>query len=348
MKHGGDLLSYEGEFSGELVDYSSNINPLGPPELLKEKIDLEYDKLLAYPDIKYRKLKEAVGKYLKCSEENILVGNGAMEIIDLFNLISTRVITMSPAFSEYSLRARVHGKDYLEIGYREDFSLDMDRLEKEVKEGDLIIIGNPNNPTGLRLEKEELLSLYRMVSERKAYLVLDEAFFEFVPDDYDSIEVFKEYDYKNIGIIRAATKFFAIPGIRLGYGCVSKEMASYMSEKQLTWSVNVFAEIAGRYIFEDQAYIERSKSYIEEERNFLLSNLKEIEGLEPYKSLTNYILIKLLNKNEEEVFKALVKKGFVVRKCSSFKVLGNNHIRIAVKDRKNNERLIKALKEIEL
>lgn len=348
MKHGGDLLSYEDKFEGELVDYSSNINPLGPPQGLKDKLLEDYDQILSYPDIQYRKLRASIAGYLNCPPDNVLVGNGAMEIIDLFNLISERVITMSPAFSEYSLRAKIHGKEYLEIPYREDFSLDMDRIKAEIREKDLIILGNPNNPTGLRLEKEELLEVYKIVREKNAYLVLDEAFFEFVPFDYDSIDLFSQYDYENVGIIRAATKFFAIPGIRLGYGCVSEKMADYIREKALTWSVNCFAEIAGRHIFLDKDYIKQSKEYITRERDFMLASLEEIKGIKPYKTLTNYILIRLLNKNEDEVFEDLVKKGFVVRKCSSFKVLGNDHIRIAIKDRKNNEGILKAFREIDL
>lgn len=346
MKHGGDLLSYENEFDGELVDYSSNINPLGPPVGLKEKLMGEYDNVLSYPDIQYRKLRKSIGDYLNCDMENILVGNGAMEIIDLFNLMAKRVITMSPAFSEYSLRAKIHNKEYLELNYDENFNVDIDILSKEIKEDDLIILGNPNNPTGLRIEKNLLLDIYKLIRERNAYLVLDEAFFEFVPKDYDSIELFKEYGYENIGIIRAATKFFAIPGIRLGYGCVSLKMAKLIKEKALTWSVNSFAETAGRYIFKDEKYIIDSKKYIEEEREYMLSNLGKIQGIKVYKTLTNYILIELLNKNEEEIFEEFLKSGFVVRKCSSFKVLGNNHIRIAIKDRSNNERLLEVFKKI--
>lgn len=348
MKHGGDLLTYEDKFDGELIDYSSNINPLGPPEIIKEKILEEYDSIVSYPDIHYRKLRKSVGDYLNCRPENVLVGNGAMEVIDLFCLLAKRVITTSPAFSEYSLRARIHGREYLEINYNDDFSINLEEFERNIGRDDLIILGNPNNPTGLRIEKDILLEIYSLVRARGAFLLLDEAFFEFVPRDYDSIELFRDYDYENVGIIRAATKFFAIPGLRLGYGCVNEDLAKRLRERALTWSVNCFAEIAGRYIFQEQDYIERSKAYIANERSFMLESLEDIKGLKAFTTSTNYILIKLLNKNEEEVFQELLKHGFVVRKCSSFRSLGQNHIRIAIKDRDNNERLLRALKTIDL
>ncbi len=346
MKHGGDLLTYKDKFHGELIDYSSNINPLGTPPNLEAKIMENFSTVTSYPDIKYRELKKSVGKYLGCEISNVVVGNGAMEIIDLFNLISKRVLTLSPAFSEYSFRAKIHNKEYLELKYKEDFTIDMEELEANIRKDDLIILGNPNNPTGMRIPKDELIGIYELVKMREAYLVLDEAFFEFVPEDYDSIEIFREYGYENIGIIRAATKFFGMPGIRLGYGCVSKEMVEILDEKAVTWSVNCFADIAGRYIFDEKEYIEKSKAYIACEREFMLKQLKDIDGLYIYNTLTNYILIKLKNRDEEEVFEEFLKYGFVIRKCSSFKVLGDNHIRIAIKDRENNMKILDAFKQI--
>ncbi len=346
MIHGGDLLSYSHMYDGELIDFSSNINPLGVPKGLKEHLFRNFDEVEKYPDIKYRKLKSSIAKYLGANEKNILVGNGAMEIIDIFNLIANRVITTSPAFSEYKLRAKVHGKEYLEINYDNEFKLNLPAFEKQIKAGDLIIIGNPNNPTGLRLTKEELLTLYDLTISRGAYLLLDEAFFEFAPDDYDSIKIFKKRNFTNVCIIRAATKFFAIPGLRLGYGCAGLDIVEKIEEKSLTWSVNTLAALAGEYIFNQRDYIEESKKYIEREREFLLGELKKIEGIRVYKSHTNYILIKLDNRDEDYAFNEFIKNGILIRKCSSFKTLGKNHIRVAIKDRDKNLDLVKAFNKI--
>lgn len=345
MKHGGDLISYKDYYQGELVDYSSNINPIGPPQGLKEKILENFHSIEAYPDIKYRELKRSLSEYLGSSEENILVGNGAVEIIDIFTNLAERVVLMTPCFGEYEERALVHKKEVLSIPYREDFSIDLDKLKENLKEGDLLILGNPNNPDGLRIEKNILLDLYKLVRKRQAKLLLDEAFFEFVPKDYDSLDLFREYNYESIGIIRAATKFFAIPGLRLGYGVTSLKLKEEVKTYQLPWSVNALANIAGQYIFEDKAYIKNSKDYIEAERNYMLGELNEIPGISPYKTHTNYILIKLLKYNEEYIFERLLKEGFLIRKCRSFKELGDNHIRIAIKDRKNNEKIIEAIKK---
>lgn len=346
MIHGGDTLSYKDYYKGDLVDYSSNINPLGVPEGLYEELIEGFYTLRSYPDIQYRKLKDSISKYLSCKPENVMVGNGAVEIIDNFIISAKRVLVFTPSFAEYELRALVHGKDLEYIAYNEKFEIDLKELESKIRKDDLLILGNPNNPTGLRIEEKSLKDIYRLVNDHKAYLLLDEAFYEFCPEDYDSIELFKAYEYENVGIIRAATKFFALPGIRLGYGCASIEKVEEIKKIELPWSVNALGDIAGQFIFKDKAYIERSKEYIEEERNYLLSSLRKIKDIEVYHTHTNYILIKLKKWQEEEVFKHFLNRGIVIRKCSSFIGLAKNHIRVAIKDRENNERLLKAFEEL--
>lgn len=345
MEHGADLLTYKNEYDGELIDYSSNINPLGPPKGLKEVIMDSLDALTTYPDIKYRNLKQSISIYLKCEKENVLVGNGAVEIINNFIIPANRVIVVQPSFSEYEKRAIANGKEVVKINYKDDFSIDLDSL-KGIQKDDLLILGNPNNPTGLRISKDELISIYNLVKLNGGFLLLDEAFFEFCPEDYDSIQIFKEFNYEGIGIIRAATKFFALPGIRLGYGCTSIEKAQEIQKIEQPWSVNSIADAAGQFIFKDEEYIKESKRYIESERNFLLNELSKIEGINVYKTATNYILIKLINWNEEYVFNFFLKNGILIRKCTSFEGLDKDHIRVAIKDRENNQRLIDVFKKV--
>lgn len=346
MEHGGDLLTYESYYKGQLIDFSSNINPLGTPEGLEKVLIGSFKTLESYPDIKYRKLKSSIGKYLNCSEENVLVGNGAVEVINNFIIPAKRLVLMTPAFSEYEKRAIAHGKEVIKTPYKEDFSIDLEQLENRLKDEDLLILGNPNNPTGLRIDQDILLKIYKLVKSKNAYLLLDEAFYEFCPEDYDSIEIFKKFQYENIGIIRAATKFFALPGIRLGYGCASKKKVVELSNIELPWSVNALADIAGQYIFDDESYIRTSKAYIEKERNYLLSELWKIEAITPYNTHTNYILIHLHNWDEDYVFNFFLEEGLVIRKCSSFVELGKDHIRVAIKDRENNQRLINCFNKL--
>ena len=347
MEHGGDLLSYEKYYDGELIDYSSNINPLGPPKGLEKVLIDSFKNLESYPDIKYRRLKKSIANYLNCEEDNTIVGNGAVEVIDNFIILANRVVVCTPSFSEYEKRARVHGKEVIRIPYNLDFTIDILNIGNKIQKNDLIILGNPNNPTGLRIDKIELIMLYNVIKKSGAYLLLDEAFFEFCPSDYDSIELFRQTNYENLGIIRAATKFFALPGIRLGYGCTSRLLAENISKIELPWSINSLAEAAGNFIFNDKKYIEESKRCIEKERKYMLQELSKLNYIKVFHTETNYILIKLLKWNEEYIFNFFLKRGIVIRKCSSFIGFNDSYIRVAIKSRENNIRLIEIFNELE-
>lgn len=348
MEHGGDLITYKDRYKGDLIDFSSNINPLGLVDGLEEELIKGFKRLNTYPDIKYRQLKDELSNYLNCKSENVLVGNGAVELINDFIIDAERVVVFQPSFSEYEKRALANKKLVKSLFYQRDFSIDLKKIERELIKGDLLILGNPNNPTGLRIEKEKLLEIYNIVRKKEAFLLLDEAFYEFSPVDYDSIELFKKESYKNLGIIRAATKFFSLPGIRLGYGCASIEKVNEIKKIELPWSVNTLADLAGRFIFKDKAFIKKSKDYIEIERKFLLKELKNIRGIRAFHTHSNYILIKLLDYREEEIFERFLKDGILVRKCSSFEGLDGGHIRIAIKNRSSNERLVDVFKKLEM
>lgn len=346
MEHGG-VLSYKKK-DEVLIDFSSNINPLTAPKSLKKALSASFNNLLVYPDIRYRSLKKVTAQYLKCRPENIVLGNGAVEIIDNFCSMFKRVVLCTPCFSEYGLRALVHNKPVLELPYLPDFLPDIAGLKKKLRAGDLLILGNPNNPTGLRIEKTALLKIYSLVKKAGAFLLLDEAFYEFCPPDYDSIALFKKEGYKNICIIRAATKFFGLPGIRLGYACTSTDTAAALSKIEMAWHINAFAEAAAPAIFFDEDFIAKSKAYIQKERVFLLENIEkygtsgEIK-LQAYKSQCNFILLKVLNAKDTDALKFFEKKGILIRTCSSFKTLGDNHIRIAVRSHKDNCKFINAI-----
>ncbi len=347
MKHGGDLLSYEKYYDGDLIDYSSNINPLGPPLGLEDHLSTSYKNLSIYPDIKYRHLKKSISTYLKCQTKNIILGNGAVELIDNLIYLAQRVLVFLPSFLEYEKRAQIQGKEIVYINYSEDFTIDIKEIERKIKKGDLLILGNPNNPTGLRIDQVKLREIYQLTRKINAFLVLDEAFFEFCPKDYDSIEVFKDYEYESLAIIRAATKFFGLPGIRLGYGCTSKKIAKEIENIQLPWSINSYAEASSKVIFSDDKYIRESKAFMENERNFIQEELFKLKKIKIYPSETNFILIKLLKFDEDFVFNYFLERGILIRKCSSFRGLDNTYIRIAIKTRKENTKLLNIFMELE-
>jgi threonine-phosphate decarboxylase len=343
MKHGGDIQSFKHLYGGEILDYSSNINPLGPPENLRDVFAKAFEDINLYPDIKYRELKDQIGKYLGCQDKEVIVGNGAVEIINNVSLMFKRVVVFTPCFIEYIERPEVLGREVVKLKLNESFEIDENLLEENIAEGDLIILGNPNNPTGKRIAKEKLLRIHEIVEKKKAFLLLDEAFYEFCPDDYNSIEMF--YGSRNVCVIRAATKFFALPGIRLGYAYGTGDMVARYNKIALPWCINTFADYAGREIFKEADYIKESKRLIGNQREYMISELNRIDYLKAFDTDCNFVLVKLLRGTEEDMFSYMIGRGVLVRKASSFVGLDNTFIRLAIKDYDKNSYVINCLRE---
>ncbi|MDO5714279.1 MAG: histidinol-phosphate transaminase [Tissierellia bacterium] len=345
MRHGGDITTYSKLYQNELIDFSSNINPLGYPKGLKEFWKKHMNEGIKYPDIKYRKLKSHIAHYLHCNEDEVLVGNGAMEILDAVYNLCQNVEICYPSFGEYLDRAKIRKLNVTSIPLKDDLTVDMKLLDETLQENTIFILGNPNNPTGYRLEKDKLLKIYQMVREREGLLVLDEVFFEFCDYDYDSIELFRAYEFERVVIIRAATKYFALPGVRLGYACTNKRLIEELNKIILPWNVNIFADLAGQYIFNQEVYMEDSKKWIRSEREYVTTELEKLPGIKVYPGDCNFLLIQLQNHLEEEVLTFFLERGILIRTCSSFQGLGNNHIRIAIKGRDDNNKLLEVFRE---
>ncbi len=340
MKHGGDLLSYQHLYDGELLDFSSNINPLGYPKALDEALRNGLQTLTAYPDIHYRGLRRAIGDYLDCAPDEVIVGNGSVEILDYFCRRGKRIVICAPCFIEYSERAHLYHTPVVSVPLPEDFVLSAELFAPILAPDDVLLLGNPNNPTGRLIPHSELIRLQQIAEERSALLVLDEAFFEFCDAGYDSIRLFREKS--NVCVIRAATKFFGLPGIRLGYGWAAPEIAREFEQQALPWSVNTLADIAGQTIFSDTDYIQSAKAYMRQERQFLYSELSAFPGMRVFPTDANFLLLKLLTTTEQDAFDWCLTRGIVIRKASTFEGLDDTFIRVAIKDHASNARLVAA------
>lgn len=350
FEHGGDIYT-EGLLKGrELIDFSSNINPLGVPKSFINKMEEGVKALTRYPDIEYRELKKAICSYIQRSfinEENIVLGNGAAEVIDLAIGSYKQVMIIVPSFGEYEKSAAKAGVK-IEYSYlKDDMTINYEDVLLKVRELNIeaLIIANPNNPNGAIIDKEKFKTIMESCSERDITIIIDEAFIEFTGSSgnsfIDELEV-----YNNIFIIRALTKFFALPGIRFGYG-VSKNMKliNCIKQKQNPWNINCFAETAAKYVLKDKPYIMESLSWIREELPYLLRELEEVDIIEKvYESKCNFILCKLKDISCQELYDYCIGRGIAIRKSSNFKGLDDSFVRFAVKDRDNNNRLLEVLK----
>lgn len=362
--HGGNIYKIFREKNiDKILDYSSNINPYGLPENLKKEIFEKLFVLERYPDPDYIELREKIAEKNNLNIENIIVGNGATEIIFLFMKILSpkKVLIVSPTFGEYerAIKASTLANDNLEINYfelkeAENFVLNIKNLETELENNyDLLILCNPNNPTGQFLKLKKLEEILKICEQKNTKLFVDEAFVEFVEDWENESIINSKENKENLFVIRAFTKFFAIPGLRLGYGiCFNKNLLKKMLEKKEPWSVNNIADLAGQTVLDDENYIQKTKEWIKDQKKYMYENLNKIKGLRAYKTEVNFILLKiednLLEKglDVKNLRKKMLEKGILIRDASNFIYLDKHYFRLAIKDKLNNEKVIETLTSI--
>ena len=362
--HGGNIYKIFREKNiDKILDYSSNINPYGLPENLKKEIFEKVFVLERYPDPDYIELREKIAEKNNLNIENIIVGNGATEIIFLFMKILSpkKVLIVSPTFGEYerAIKASTLANDSLEINYfelkeTENFVLNVKNLETELENNyDLLILCNPNNPTGQFLKLKKLEEILKICEQKNTKLFIDEAFVEFVEDWENESIINSKENKENLFVIRAFTKFFAIPGLRLGYGiCFNNNLLKKMLEKKEPWSVNNIADLAGKTVLDDENYIQKTKEWIKDQKKYMYENLNKIEGLRAYKTEVNFILLKiednLLKKglDVKNLRKKMLEKGILIRDASNFIYLNKHYFRLAIKDKLNNEKVIETLTSI--
>lgn len=335
--HGANIFKYSK--SGDLLDFSSNINPYGPTERVKNNIREHLDLIARYPDVSYRKLFDVLEKYLGVDKTHISLGNGAMEVIDATISLYENIVIFEPAFMEYEIRANVQKKNIKKINLDSSFKPNVHDLDFDL-ENTLVIITSPHNPSGVSLSKKEFDEIYEKVSNNGGAILMDEAFHEFSSVDYDLAKEISKY--KNLFVVRAATKFFSLPGLRLGY--LVSNFKNDIDNHIPTWSVSSLVENLGEDLLLDEEFIISSKAKLAKSRDKLFSELQKIDGIHPLPSDANYILIKT-DFDNEMLFQNLLKKGILVRMCDNYANLGHQYIRVAVKKDEDNEKLLKALKE---
>ena len=351
--HGGDI--YRNHIS---MDFSINVNPLGIPAKVKQALYDAVERCHEYPDIRSEQLTDVVSNILAVPKEYLLFGNGASELFMAIVHALRPVKTMIPvpSFYGYEYAAESSGSDVVFYPMKEDeqFCLTEDFFECLTEDVDLLFLANPNNPTGKLLSKDYLIKLLLLCREKGIYVVLDECFIEFCGSEHSIIAEIKKFD--NLLLVRAFTKIFAIPGVRLGYlVCSNKELLVKVRKQLPEWNLSVFAQTAGIACAKQlaygeniadpinaQSYIEKTIECIQTERMYMTEKLEKL-GVCVVPSDTNFILIK----TELDLYEKLLKQGILIRDCSNFRGLTKGYYRIAIKTREENDRFLEVLGELE-
>lgn len=337
--HGGDIYNNHVK-----IDFSVNTNPLGVPERVKMAMHEAVGHSNQYPDIRAAKLRLAVSRMLEAPEEYLLFGNGTSELFlaIIHGIMPKKTVIPVPSFSGYEYAARAGGGEiiFYETKEEEYFAITGELYGFLPDDVDLIFLSNPNNPTGRLTDRELLRKLLGLCRDRGMYVVLDESFNGFCGKEFSMLPEVEEFE--NLILVRALTKIFSIPGVRLGYLICSNRELRHTIQRQLPeWNLSCFAQAAGCACATQLEFAAIASYIVQNERCFLEKGLKEME-FQVFPSEANFILFY----SEKRLYEPLLERGLLIRDCSNFRGLRQGFYRVAVKTRKENKLLLKAIREI--
>ncbi|MGG5461737.1 threonine-phosphate decarboxylase CobD [Clostridium sp. B9] len=348
LGHGGNVEEIKRIYNmDKILDFSANINPMGMSDKVHKAMTYALNEIERYPDITYFELKKAISIYENCNSEELVLGNGAAEVI--FNIARAlkpkSSLLIAPTFSEYEDALNSVGCKISHYLLKDKYSLDSDFLNEINSDIDILFLCNPNNPTGALIEKDLSLKILEKARDNGCTVVFDESFLDFVKDG-EKYTLTKELnEFNNLIIVKSLTKLFAFPGIRLGYGLSgNSEYIEEINKVSTPWSVNTVADYAGRQALEEKEYIKESIEYIEKENKFLYEEINKIKNIKIFKGAVNFLFFEI--KKEIDLRGELLKKGILIRSCCNYIGLNKRFYRIAVRTREENLELLKELKAI--
>ena len=330
-----------------VIDFSSNVNPLGCHPGVRRYLKKHLDSISEYPDPNSTDLRANLAWFTGVPKKQIVVGNGATEIIynfcKTFLNKKTRVLIPIPTFSEYEVSAKLCD---CKISFFKtmDLSKNLQKFIMKIPRNGCVFICNPNNPTGILITKNEILKIIAAAKKKSTIVFVDETFIELVPGNDESV-IKHIKNFENLFILRSLTKSFGLAGIRIGYGVGSSQIIEPLQKIKIPWNVSNLAQRAASAAICYHPFLDKTCKLIKKEKNFISSNLAKSKKFVCYTSATNFLLVKTKTKSKF-LQKKLLKQKILIRDCSTFRGLNQNYIRIAVKTRKENIKLLKALEVI--
>ncbi len=347
LNHGGHirlLAQQAGRPVEKLIDFSANINPLGPPESFRAVASRALERIVHYPDPDSAELIDALSSAWDVPPQQILVGNGSTEILYALarSLDARRAVIPVPSYADYATAAGLAGLDIETLALEEtdDFQPDFDRLAQRLQGDEVVLLGQPNNPTGLCFDPGKFRTF--AAEHPTSLFVVDEAFIDFVA----GVESLVRDVADNVVVLRSLTKFYAMPGLRLGAAVAPEALAQTIGRQMMPWSVNTLAQAVGTAALQDEPYAEATRRLVDEQRKALSAQLSEMPELHVYPGQANYLLVRLDREDLDAPALAdrLLQDGIAIRVCDNYEGLDRRFFRVAVRDQQENKRLIEALR----
>lgn len=355
--HGSDLEKIEEIYhikKEDITSFSANVNPLGISPLLRETLAKHVDAITNYPDRDYTQLRKSICAYTGANFENIIVGNGSTELISLF--IQTthpkKALILGPTYSEYEREISLEGGHTLYYPLKEEnnFQMDVEDFCRQLNDSlDLLVLCNPNNPTSTAVARKDMRKILDCALQHGISVMVDETYEEFTPEGSKISSIPLTNNYNNLIVLRGISKFFAAPGLRLGYAVTGNpDLLKYINTKKNPWTINSLAEIAGCIMFSDKDYIDKTKALITGERQRMYETLSSWKTVKVYPSCTNFLLVRILREDvtSDMVFDHCIRKGLMIRDCATFPFLDSSYIRFCVMSPEKNDELLEAFREV--
>lgn len=348
--HGSDVDAVAAFFHiapSDMVSFAANVNPLGISPRLREQLAANIDVITTYPQRDYGALRSAIGNYVNVSPDTVIVGNGSTELISgvIKSICPKDAVLIAPSYSEYEREVGLCGGHlrYYPLCKDQNWLLDVAGLVEFFRpDTDMVILCNPNNPTANAISVTSLRQLLDACTKRSITVMIDETYIEFSEhqEQIEAIPLTKEYD--NLVVLRGVSKFFAAPGLRLGYGITgSASLRDAINAGKDPWTINSLAAKAGEILFTDTDYMEQTRTLIATEKDKFANALRATGKVCVYPSESNFLLIELLTDDitAADCFAACAKQGLMIRDCTNFPYLGDKYIRICMMSPQDNERL---------
>jgi threonine-phosphate decarboxylase len=350
--HGGQLRQIADRFGiplSQILDFSANINPEGPPAAVRSCLRASLDSptaLTHYPDLSEIELKRSLASYVGVRPENIVVANGFVPLLDavLRTLPIQTCLVPVPAFVEYR---RTLERTRVEVVPRgltpgTDFSYDNDDLLTGSHHA--VLLANPQNPSGMLTNRETLLRLADEAAARNVYMFLDEAFIDYCPETSLTGEIDR---FPNLIVFRSVTKFFGMPGLRVAYAVADVSLSEKLQEAIAPWSITTLASLAANVAVQDEAYATCTIVRNSDRRKRLQTAIEGL-GIQVYPSAANYLLLRLPDSIDgEEFWKRLIREHrIVLRNCANYEALASRHFRAAIRNDAQNEQLVEAVAQL--
>jgi threonine-phosphate decarboxylase len=354
--HGGEVWEIANETGlsvKDLVDFSSSINPLGPSPRALEAMKNSFEQLPLYPDSNSTALREAIACHFGgIDKNNVVVGNGSTELIYLFAQVFLKkgdiAVVPAPTFGEYANVAARVGSNLRQVKTSRDFQVEPNAFRREMKGAKVVFLCNPNNPTSMLIPHKAVVEILEEALKEDIVVFLDEDFIEFVDNENKHSFVNTIDKYPNLFILRTFTKFYGLTGLRVGYGIADEETVEVFSRAKMPWNVNSLAQAAAIAALGDEEHSRKTMEIVRSERKFLSDELSHVKGFKVFPAGSNFMFLDVRESGytAAQLREKMVKYGLLVRDCSSFAGLDAYYVRVAVRTRQENERLLEGFRKV--